>query len=122
MEQGYITNDGIDTILTQKSVDLLEVENKDAWFDLLWNKYPARVGDRRIRHNRKVCDKLFKMRIKIREDFDKMMDGLQTELKERLHGGDMRFMVELERWLREERWKSYNEDKEEKSSSLKDDI
>lgn len=120
-KDGYIINDGINIILTDKSIALFCLNNKDEWFEKLWSTYPASVGLRRIRLDKENCKNIFKLKIRSEDDYNRAIEGLKNEIRERTVGNGLKYMVEFSKWLRNKRWEEYL-NKPQQQMTMTDDI
>jgi hypothetical protein len=122
-ENDYIIFNGIDFILTEKSMALFKDDSSE-WFNNLWNKYPQKYGTRRLRLDREKCKQIFNTKIRSNDEYERAINGLKIEIDERIRSNSMGYMLEFSRWLKNKRWETYlDENKSETNNNdMKDDI
>lgn len=117
-DKGYIKNDNI-------SLEFKEKYMKDMGFEEIWETYPTVVGSRRLCIDQDICKKLYKMRIKTKEQHQKVIGAIKNEIRIRTLDNSLQYMVQLPKYLRNKRWEGYEIEQEIKKSEevgLSEDI
>lgn len=118
-KKGYIVNDCVSKEFKNKYFDDVDL------FEELWNTYPSVVGTRRLRVDKDICKRLYKMRIRSKDMHDKVIKAIKNEVKIRSISNSLEYMVQLPKYLRNKRWEGYLEEQgncDSKERSLSEDI